>query len=175
MTATCLTLQTPGPRYYKLEAYSKSSSEPAGIFNTPHQSSEAERCANNVSKLTERGRLVNWGRESEEGARGKNWNFLVNYKLTVAHPTFSTCYRRLCSARVIQRWPTYQECMAGMHLMCTLEISASGKLHKLCICAWIDIQQFALNLPVQLADSKAKPFTLWHNINRIQYILVKHS
>lgn len=45
MTATCLTLQTPGPKYYRLEAYSKSSSEAAGIFNEPPQSSEAERCA----------------------------------------------------------------------------------------------------------------------------------
>ena len=50
MAVSCPTLQSPGVKYYKLESYSNSSLEPAGTFNEPQQSSEAELCANNVRR-----------------------------------------------------------------------------------------------------------------------------
>ena len=49
-TQPCPSLQTPGPKYYKLEAYSNDTLAPAGTFNDPPQSSEAELCADKVSR-----------------------------------------------------------------------------------------------------------------------------
>lgn len=43
-TSSCPTLQTPGPKYYKLEAYVNDTSAAAGTFNDPPQASEAEAC-----------------------------------------------------------------------------------------------------------------------------------
>ena len=50
MAVSCPSLQSPGVKYYKLESYSNNSLEPAGTFNEPRQSSEAELCANNVRR-----------------------------------------------------------------------------------------------------------------------------
>lgn len=113
MTATCLTLKTPGPKYYKLEAYSKSSSEPVGIFNTPHQLSEAERCANNVSKNWLRGKAG----EQREGERtggelalscwpGVNWLlftelFQINWLQEIV---FSSCDPKVTDLPRVYGW-----------------------------------------------------------------------
>ena len=50
--ASCPTLQTAGPKYYKLEAYSdgKGYFEHAGLFDKPISHADAERCATNVRR-----------------------------------------------------------------------------------------------------------------------------
>ena len=82
---SCPTLQTPGPKYYKLETYSKSKSEPAGTFNDPLTSSEAELCTENVSGLTESERELEREREREREREMYRSMNLLKYRYIILY------------------------------------------------------------------------------------------